>query len=95
MNRKTAAQLRAKARERQKTVREKKKALGMKELNVWISKGAFQRLEVLQKTLKHPSKAETLESAIFLLGRRVDQHIRDTSGGFSHAMPAEMPGEGW
>lgn len=79
MTKKTATQLRAKARERQKAVRERKKALELKQLNIWISKDSFDVLSRLHKNLKHSSKAETVEWAIYLLRRRVESYTRETS----------------
>lgn len=79
MKKKTATELRTKAKERQKAVRERKKALGLKQLNVWIDKDAFKKLLEVKKILKHDSNAQALECAIYLLGRRADQHIRDMS----------------
>jgi hypothetical protein len=80
MKKKTATELRLKAKIRQKTVRNRKKALGLKQLNVWIDNDAFNILSKLQENLKHKAKAETVEWAIYLLRRRVESHIRDTSG---------------
>jgi hypothetical protein len=80
MKKKTATELRLKAKIRQKAMRNRKKALGLKQLNVWIDRDAFNILSELQKNLKHRAKAETVEWAIYLLRRRVESHIRDTSG---------------
>jgi hypothetical protein len=76
---KTATELRIKARARQKGVRSRKKALGLKQLNVWIEEDAFNVLSRIQKNLKHKSKAETVEWAIYLLRRRVENYARETS----------------
>ena len=80
MKKKTAAELRLKARIRQKAVRDRKKDLGLKQLNVWIDKDAFKMLAKRQEHLKHKTKAETVEWAIYLLRRRFESHMRDTSG---------------
>jgi hypothetical protein len=65
----TGAQYRAKSRERQKRAREGRKAQEQRQINVWLDKASYRRLNRLQKVLGK-SQGETISQALRTLERK-------------------------